>query len=326
MAGTTGTNKHGLQRRLPGAIAREVRQRSKFGCVKCRSAVCQYEHIDPEFSEATAHEPSGICLLCGHCHDKVTRGHLSKATVKECYEAVQASPNVRRPFDEFDLGQELTVVLGSCIFHKPRTLLEIDGKTALAIGPPEEGAAFPALSGSFADNSGNELLRIDRNIWSGSSTAWDVEVQGPTITIRPSPRVVGLRLRVDPPDKISVEKLDMRVGQCHLLLDADSLEVGRITPEAEFYVGIERMECHGVDVAIQVDTAAEPSLNPGDISIRGGDGISVAGTGIRLGVGNGAMWLKGLHLEHATKVNTSHFWWPFEEDSIAYHWVESSRL
>jgi hypothetical protein len=315
MSGLGDINGHGLRRRPPAAVAREVRQRSRFGCVICRAAVCQYEHIQPEFSDAVAHDPSRICLLCGHCHDKVTRGLLSKSTIKRRYAAIQSSEDVHPPLDEFDLSEEVTVVLGSCIFHKPKALLEIDGVTALAIEGPEDGAAFPTLSGAFADDSGNELLRIDRNIWSGASTAWDVEVKGPTITVRPSPRRIGLRMRVEPPDKITVEKLDMRVGQCHLLLDTNDLSVGRIMRDSEFYVDIERLECDGVGVAIQVDTRQEPSLSPGELSIIGGEGISIAGTGIRLGVESGAFWLKGLHLEHATRLATSHFWVPLKEDS-----------
>ena len=66
------TNKHDLSRAIPAKVKLDVRQRSKFGCVICRSAVCQYEHIDPEFADAKSHEAEHICLLCGSCHDKVT--------------------------------------------------------------------------------------------------------------------------------------------------------------------------------------------------------------------------------------------------------------
>ena len=275
MSNLGNANKHGLSRRIPEPIAREVRQRSMFGCVVCRSAVCHYEHIEPEFCDAAEHDPDHICLLCGHCHDKATRGHLSKASIQKHYQRVRTSESVKRPFDEFDLDGELTVVLGSCTFHGAKILIEIDGETALAIEPPEDGASFPTLSGCFMDGCGRELLRIERNIWTGPSTAWDVEVKGPTITVRPARRVIGLRLRVDPPNQIAVEALEMRVGECHIALKSDFLEVGRITPDAEYHVGIERMECHEVDVAVQVDTRTCPSIDPGQISIVGGEGIGL---------------------------------------------------
>jgi hypothetical protein len=321
-----GLNKHGLSRHIPAPIRREVRVRSKFGCVVCRSAICDYEHIDPEFSEASNHDPSCICLLCGHCHDKVTRGQLSKATVLNRYRQVQSSEKVKRPFDDFDLNGDLTVRLGSCTFHGARKLVELNGETVLAIEPPEEGSSFPTLSGYFMDASGKELLRIEQNIWSGSSTAWDVEVKGATITVRPAPRVIGLRLRVNPPNEITVEKLDMRVGESHLELSSDWLAVERVRPDAEYYVGIEQMECFGAEVAVQVDTKRYPSPEYRGLRIVGGEGIDLVGTGVRLGVGNGMMTVKGVCIERATKTETYLLWIPFEEDDTGYEGVLPPRL
>lgn len=68
------TNKHGFSRYIPQETKLEIRRRSKFGCVVCRCAFYQYEHIIPEYHDADEHNPDNMCLLCGHCHDKVTRG------------------------------------------------------------------------------------------------------------------------------------------------------------------------------------------------------------------------------------------------------------
>lgn len=304
-------NKYGLSRYIPEDIRREVRARSKFGCVVCRCAVYQYEHIDPEFNEAKEHDPDCMCLLCGHCHDKVTRGLLSKKTVKERYDFVRVSDAVKRPFDGLDLSSsKLTVVLGSCIFHGANTLIKLDRKIALAIEPPEEGAAFPILSGYFTDDSGNELLRIDRNIWYGPSTAWDVEVKGRVILVRPQPSVVALKLRLDPPSCIIVEHLDMRIGGSHLMLRNDFLAVGRISPEAEYYVGIERLECHGAQVGVQVDTSIDPPTQLQGLTLIGGQGIHLVGTGVQIGIGSGPMTIRGLQIEHATKRETTILTYP----------------
>src|SRR5574337_274292 len=75
-------NKFGLSRDIPDLIKREVRQKCGFGCVVCGSAVYQYEHLEPLFPDAKNHDPNGIVLLCGGCHDRVTRGMLSKETIK----------------------------------------------------------------------------------------------------------------------------------------------------------------------------------------------------------------------------------------------------
>jgi len=80
-------NRHALPDYIPEPIAREIRQRCGFGCVICRK--------DPTFEDAQRHDPNCIVLLCGGCHDRVTRGFLSKDTVKrkalhpKCLEAGQ---------------------------------------------------------------------------------------------------------------------------------------------------------------------------------------------------------------------------------------------
>lgn len=84
-------NKYGLSRYIPAEVRREVRQRSKFGCVLCRCGFYQYEHIDPTFEDATEHDPDYICCLCGACHDLITRGHFSKEAIKLAYRKVQDS-------------------------------------------------------------------------------------------------------------------------------------------------------------------------------------------------------------------------------------------
>lgn len=298
-------NKHGLSRHIPAAIAREIRRRSKFGCVICRRAVYVYEHIEPLFKDAQSHDPDHMCLLCAHCHDKVTRGQLSKSTVAESYASVQSSDEIVRPFDDFDLNSKnITVSLGSSTFHDAKTLIELDGITVLAIEPPEDNAAFPTLSGYFTDQNGTEILRIERNVWQGPANASDVVIEGREIVIRTGSGTLALKLVVDPPSHIAVDVLDMRVGTSHLILSGDMLRVGRISPNEEWYVGLERVECHGADVGVQVDTrgSAEPSLS--GFSIKGGEGIDLVGTGIRVAVGSGTLLIRGLQIEHATRSET----------------------
>jgi hypothetical protein len=76
------TNRHGLSRDIPADVVRSVRRHDGFGCVVCGSAIYTYEQIDPEFADAEAHEADKIALLCATHHDMVTRGLLSKETIK----------------------------------------------------------------------------------------------------------------------------------------------------------------------------------------------------------------------------------------------------
>ena len=48
-------NRHGLSRHIPASVTREVRQRSKFGCVMCRIGFYEYEHINPGALRRHAH-------------------------------------------------------------------------------------------------------------------------------------------------------------------------------------------------------------------------------------------------------------------------------
>lgn len=321
------TNKYGLSRYIPAEIERDVRVRSKFGCVFCRSAIYQYEHVTPEFSDATEHNSDHICLLCGRCHDKVTKGQISKDSVRRQYEKIQQAAEIRRPFDDFVLdSRRLTVVLGSSIFHGAKTLIEIDGEAVLAIEPPEDGASFPTISGEFSDEKGNELFRIDRNVWSGRSDAWDMRVEGKEIVIRSAPRKIALKLIVDPPDKIVVEHLDMRSGSAFLRLRKGSLEVGRVEPDAEYSIAFERFECDGADVGVKVDSSAvkEPTLKA--LNMVGGKGLALEGTGIYLGVGTSRMLILGLSIEHATRRYTKKMTFPLREDLKGYSQVFPPRI
>ncbi|MCY1278957.1 hypothetical protein D9M69_295140 [compost metagenome] len=296
-------NAHGLPRRIPESIRREIRVRSKFGCVVCRSAIVQYEHIDPEWHDAEAHDPDHMCLLCGGCHDKVTRGLLAKSTVRARYDDVQAASKVRAPYDQFDLSSHaITVKLGSCVFQEAQTLIELDGVVVLAIEPPEPGATFPMLTGFFTDPTGRLLLSIEKNEWTGGTEVWDLDVTGPTITVRLGKGQVALRLRVEPPSMIVVEKLDMRVGEGHLLLQGGQLAVGRVTPEAEYYVTLEGLQCLGAHIGVQVTSTPIPTFR--GLRIEGGKGVHLDGTGVRVGVGSPSAYILKLGIEHATKVNT----------------------
>lgn len=145
-------NKFGLQRYIPQDIALEVRRRSKFGCVMCRCAIYQYEHLDPEYAEAKVHDPDKICLLCGGCHDRVTRGRLSKDTVKARYLEVQESSEISRPFEELDLSaQNISVEMGTAKFDLAHHLLRINGRDLLSITPPKEGPDVMGGTPVFAD-------------------------------------------------------------------------------------------------------------------------------------------------------------------------------
>ena len=81
------------------------------------------------------------------------------------------------------------------------------------------------FSGVFTDSRGNISLEIEDNEWKAYSNLWDVEVKGPTITIREAHKLVHLVLRVEQPSTIIVEKLDMALAGLHFEANGDFLRV-----------------------------------------------------------------------------------------------------
>lgn len=229
-------NKYGLSRNIPAAVAREIRRRSKFGCVICRSGFYQYEHIFPAFEDAKAHEPANICCLCGSCHDAVTRGHRSKESVMAAYRAIQEKPidKVGKPIGPLDFygGNAILSIGGLRYSPIVQTVLRYHGQNVISV-VPGNGDTPGTISAIFTDESGTQVLELIENAWKGSTENWDIDVVGSRITVRRAKGVVALRLKLEPPGVIVIEDLDMRIGEFHLLVSEKSYAVGRYLPNED---------------------------------------------------------------------------------------------
>lgn len=289
-------NRYGLSRYIPEDIALEVRRRSKFGCVVCRCAVYQYEHIDPSFAHATKHDPEKICLLCGGCHDKVTRRRLSKESVQAKYLQVMQSNEIRRPFEELDLAtQNISVSMSTAKFEHTQNLIQINGRKFLSITPPTEGSSFPTLSGIFCDHNGQETLRITNNVWEGAINAWDIQVVSTQVSIRTANGRTALEFLIEPPDKIKIKELNMYFENCHLICNKDGLLVGRARGKRRTYIGVGNFECGHAKIGVDIDSSFK-NIMPRGLKITGGEGVSLEGTGIRIAVGAGMMYVNDINV------------------------------
>lgn len=289
------TNQHGLGRHIPNDVALQVRRQSKFGCVICRCAIYQYEHIDPPFAEATVHDPAKMCLLCGTCHDQVTRGRLSKATVLRAYTEVRTSNDIKRPFESLDLfSHQVSVGVGTTTFEQPQTVFRVDGEDLIVIRPAKDGAAFPTLSGVFYDNTGLELLRIEENIWHGQNNAFDIQVVGQSIIVKADKNRTALHLRLDPPHRVSIVEIDMYKGRSHLFIRNGEMLVGHLNEDQYSYIGLGNFHCIGASVGINVRTDGTTGIRPTGIRMVGGEGVILDGTGITIGQGAAQMRIQTL--------------------------------
>jgi len=217
-------NKHGLSRTVPPDVKREVRKRCGFGCVICGLSFYDYEHFDPDFVDATEHNPEGMTLLCSQCNQKRARDRLSAQSVA----AANANPKcLQRGFssESFDFGSDpIEVQFAGVSFYACRYLIMVNDKPLLAVSPPKEPGQPVLLSGLFADGNGNVTLTIDDNVFSVNSDNWDVECVGPRITIRSAHRDISLILKMEPPSRMVVERIDMKFQGVFLRGNMDLLE------------------------------------------------------------------------------------------------------
>jgi hypothetical protein len=202
-------NKFGLLRNIPADISRYVRQRCGFGCVVCGDSIIQYEHIEPVFAEAKIHDMEKIALLCGGCHDKVTRGFLSKQGV------LRALDNPKCKQEGFSRGvfdpafTHPTIHIAGSTFKECWFPLTVDDNPVFSIEGPEASGGPFRLSATFYDEQEKIALQILRNEWQLSSGSWDVEATGGRIIVRSAPGKISLQLRFLPSQGIVVERLNM---------------------------------------------------------------------------------------------------------------------
>jgi len=202
-------NKYGLTRIIPPDVKLEVRKRCGFGCVICGSGLFQYEHFDPPFFDCNEHNPTGITLLCGGCHDKKTRGHLAVNTIKRANSNPRA--NIRGFSNgEFDIGEECpSVYLGSFMIHNTENIIRFHGEDILSISQPESEDGPYLLSGRIRDSKGKIIFEIEKNEWKSFKGNWDANVVGQTFTIRSKKYKVEMKFTVQPPNLVRVERLNM---------------------------------------------------------------------------------------------------------------------
>ena len=109
-----------------------------------------------------------------------------------------------------------------------RTLLRVDGQDLIRVDPAENNRP-PTISALFTDDAGQVVLRLDRNEWIGSTAAWDIETVGRRISVRQAVGEICLILRLDPPGGLTVERMDMRVENVHVIASEHKYAVGIYT-------------------------------------------------------------------------------------------------
>ena len=152
-------NKHGLIRDIPDPVKREIRQACYQGCVICGKLPYTYEHFDPPFENATAHDPNGMALLCGNHQQDRTAGRLSIETVRQA----RANPFNKQNnavWPSYFTQDNLAVNLFGNIVQGPSVGFAINEQVVFGMKAPTQKGETCFFTGSFCDLSGKETLKF----------------------------------------------------------------------------------------------------------------------------------------------------------------------
>lgn len=282
-------NKYGLARDIPEGVKRLVRQRSRFGCVICRSAIYDYEHIAPRFKDAKIHDPQSICLLCPGCHRQSTEGTLPAHEIARAYEAIANSECVdpSRRVGFFDLfSANPTIMIGGVRFEGPGAIINIDGRDHLSFIPNcEVGGPRFVINAKFKDRDGRELFRIEANHWICGSDLWDVDIVAGRLIIRRRRGDILLDAEKSAGENMLViRKMDMLVFPFRIVADGDDLHVWRYTSDGRGFIQLtlSRSSCRGNSCGIFCNSREDVVPRVGQLQLVGGKGVHLDGTGIWL--------------------------------------------
>jgi len=202
-------NAHGLSRNIPSEVKRQVRQECGFGCVICGNAIYQYDHFDPEFSGAVAHEARGIALLCPGCHQKKTRKLITNAFIQS-KRRDPFSKNAGQSTDILHIeDSDLVVKIGNSSFSWTDVLIKIFNDEILKIEPPADSGGPLLFTASLFDSNEKLILQIVKNEIFVFDSSFDVEYTGRRFKIWSEPRKIDLEMEIDPAGIVSLNRLNM---------------------------------------------------------------------------------------------------------------------
>lgn len=214
---------------VPNPLKRQVRQKCGFGCVICGIPIYHIDHID-DFARTRRHEVENLTLLCSTHHQQKTAG-----TITPSFVALRTArpANLERgrsaPHRVLEGLTSLEIEMGTNIFTSaalPFWAVTVGGCGVLGL---EHDGEFVLLTADFRDEQNRPVLQIYRNEVIFSTSSWDVEMTGKTLTIRDAPRRILLRVCFNPAG-VAIDRLTTYLNGAAIKLGSDGvLQCGGVT-------------------------------------------------------------------------------------------------
>lgn len=233
-------------RNIPLPIQREVRQRCGFGCVICGMPFYEYEHMS-EWAQVHRHVADEITLLCDQHHREKTGGLLPKKIVQKA----NANPfnlreGVSNPYNLHFSGSQAEIVIGgnsfTCEDQGYGTVMvpiSIDGVALIGL---ILGDGHLLLNVVAFDEFNSPVLHIKNNQLFYSTSPWDIQLVGTTLTIREAHRKILLELEFSPPNKVAVTRGRFLRNGIEVIVRPENIF---ITNNATYISGCHAHNCHG---------------------------------------------------------------------------------
>lgn len=219
------TNRFGLARHISASTKRAVRQACGFGCVVCGNPFIQYHHADVAYAEAAAHDADKITLLCGGCHDRVSRGTYSDDMVSE-HVAKPYCLTQGPAFADLDYGSIAPHVrFAGSDFEDCAFPVRVHDYGLIKFEKPTEPDAPVRISAFFTNTRGEISLAISANEVLLMPQNWDATAEGTRLRIWDASRQPSLSLNLVPRQAIEIEKIESLMLGWRFSGDSQALRV-----------------------------------------------------------------------------------------------------
>jgi hypothetical protein len=212
-------NIHNLSRTIPQRIKDQIRRESGYACVVCGVCPYDYEHIQPEFKDASSHDPEKMTLLCPLCHRKVTNKVFSKDLIWQAKKEPWAIKNGHTKYGLDFFGDEFKFVLGNFEIDSPHIPLVIGGVPILEINHSEIEKTI-ILNGRFFHGS-EEVGRIVDNEWQGFVSDVDIQTVSNRVSLIRNGRNI-FEFELFPPNKIIITEMAIKFDNNLAAVQTDS--------------------------------------------------------------------------------------------------------